>query len=79
MEIALIIDCFLSSKQLEQDNAVAVDIRLVTKTGGPGILRIDVANGAHNICGSVGFRDTKDLCYAKISEMGLEVLVEEYV
>lgn len=49
MEIALVVHWLLASQQLKQNNAIAVDIRLFVETGSAGVLRINVANSAHNI------------------------------
>ena len=49
MEIALVVHWLLASQQLQQNNAIAVDIRLFVETGSAGVLRINVANSAHDI------------------------------
>lgn len=58
MEIAFIVHGLFSSEKLEQDDPVAVNIRLLIEAGSPSIFRIDVADGAHDIGGGMGLGDT---------------------
>lgn len=58
MKIGLIIHWFPSSQELKQDNAKAVNIRLLIQSGSSGILRIDVSDSTHDIGGGMGLGDT---------------------
>lgn len=49
MEIALVVHWLLAGQQLQQNDAVAVDIRLLVEAGGAGVLRINVTNSAHDV------------------------------
>ena len=49
MEIALVVHGLFAGQQLEQDDAIAVDIGLLVEAGGARVLRINVANSAHDI------------------------------
>lgn len=77
MEIALVVHRLFASQQLEQNDAIAVDIRLLVEAGGARVLGINVANSAHDIGRRVSLWNTQTLRNAKVREVWLVIFVEE--
>nr|GMD42802.1 hypothetical protein Iba_chr10bCG12820 [Ipomoea batatas] len=72
MEIGLVIDSFPSRQQLQQDDSIAIYIRLFSKAGSACIFRINVTNGSHDVGRSIGLGCAQSLCNSKVGMQALQ-------